>query len=65
MDDSFSSLQITVFYERLYSDFILVLWGSLGGGFETIKTKNPIAKFTVTFDLKLHGKHRTEDNLVA
>ena len=38
-------------------------WG--GGGFETIKTKNPIAKFTATFDLKLHGKHQTEDNLVA
>ena len=39
--------------------------GRWGGGFETIKTKNPIAKFTATFDLKLHGKHRTEDNLVA
>ena len=31
VDDCFSSLQITVFYERLYSDFIL-LGRVLGGG---------------------------------
>ena len=42
-------------YVRMYVRGVFV--------FQTTKTKNP--KFTAEFDLKLHGKDQTEDNLTG